>query len=90
MSAAAATCDAHLTLTGEAAGSVSVGVRRIQMTRAGAWSTPAHDDGAAEELFYVLAGRGLAWHDGSTAEIGTGDCFVFRAGAGATRCTALG
>jgi uncharacterized cupin superfamily protein len=80
---------ASWTLLGEAAGSVGVGVRRIQMT-AGAWSSPVHDHGAAEELFYVLGGRGIAWHDGSTAEIGTGDCFVFRAGAGAHTLHCLG
>jgi uncharacterized cupin superfamily protein len=73
---------ARWTLLGEAAGSVAVGVRRIQMTP-GAWSTPVHDHGAAEELFYVLAGRGLSWHDGATAEIGAGDFIVYRAGAGA-------
>ena len=58
-----------------------VGVRRIQVP-AGAWSTPVHDHGGAEEIFYVLAGRGLSWHDGATAEIGAGDCIVYLAGAG--------
>jgi uncharacterized cupin superfamily protein len=73
---------ARWTLLGEAAGSVGVGVRRIQMTP-GAWSTPVHDHGGAEELFYVLAGRGLSWQDGTTAEVGAGDCVVYRAGGGA-------
>ena len=42
---------------GEAAGSVGVGVHRIEVP-AGAWATPAHDHAGAEELFYVLGGRG--------------------------------
>jgi uncharacterized cupin superfamily protein len=67
---------------GEAAGSVTVGVRRIEVP-AGAWSTPVHDHGNAEELFFVLGGRGLSWHDGATAEIRTGDAIVCRAGGGA-------
>jgi hypothetical protein len=45
---------------GEAAGSVGVGVHRIEVP-AGAWATPAHDHAAAEELFYVLGGRGISW-----------------------------
>ena len=38
---------------------VNVGVRRIQVP-AGGWSTPAHEHGREEEIFYVLAGRGLS------------------------------
>jgi uncharacterized cupin superfamily protein len=70
------------TMLGEAAGCIAVGVRRLQIP-AGSWSTPAHDHGRAEEMFYVLAGRGIVWHRGRTAEIGAGDCLVFRARAGA-------
>jgi uncharacterized cupin superfamily protein len=69
------------TMLGEAAGSVTVGVRRMQIP-AGGWSTPAHDHGRAEELFYVLAGRGIGWHRGRTAEIGAGDCILCKARAG--------
>jgi uncharacterized cupin superfamily protein len=79
---------ARWTLLGEAAGSVTVGVRRIQVA-AGAWSTPVHDHGGAEEIFYVLGGRGLSWCDGATAEIATGDCIVYLAGAGAHTLHAL-
>jgi uncharacterized cupin superfamily protein len=68
-------------MLGEAAGCVSVGVRRIQVD-AGSWSTPAHDHGGEEELFYVLAGRGLSWHRGEAAEIRAGDCIVYAAGRG--------
>ncbi len=48
---------------GEAAGCVNVGVRRLQIP-AGGWSTPAHEHGREEEIFYVLAGRGLSWQGG--------------------------
>jgi uncharacterized cupin superfamily protein len=61
---------------GHAAGSVGVGASRIRIP-AGGWSTPAHDHGVEEELFYVLGGRGLAWHKGKTFEIGEGDCVLF-------------
>jgi uncharacterized cupin superfamily protein len=64
---------------GQAAGCVTVGVRRIEVP-AGGWSTPAHEHGRDEEIFYVLAGRGLSWQDGETYEIGPGDCIVYRGG----------
>ena len=70
------------TFLGEAAGSVEVGVRRIELPPGG-WSTPAHEHGRSEEIFYVLAGRGLSWQDGRTAEVGPGDCIVHLAGRGA-------
>jgi uncharacterized cupin superfamily protein len=60
---------------GSAVGSEGVGVQRIDVDP-GCWSTPAHVEGAAEEIFYVLAGSGLSWQDGSVYEIGTGDCLV--------------
>jgi uncharacterized cupin superfamily protein len=66
---------------GEAAGSVSVGLRRIEVAP-GAWSTPAHDHGRAEEIFYVLAGGGVSWHKGSTALVAAGDCIVYAPGRG--------
>ena len=67
---------------GRAAGSVGIGVRRIQVP-AGSWSTPAHEHRGEEEIFYVLGGHGVSWQAGRTAEIGTGDCIVYRAGRGA-------
>lgn len=67
---------------GDAAGSVSVGVRRLEIP-AGGWSTPAHEHGREEEIFYVLRGRGVSWQNGETAEVGAGDCIVYRAGEGA-------
>ncbi|MGZ4264942.1 MAG: cupin domain-containing protein [Solirubrobacteraceae bacterium] len=70
------------TLLGDAAGCVNVGVRRIEIP-AGGWSTPAHEHGREEEIFYVLAGRGISWHRGRTAGVGEGDCIVYRAHSGA-------
>ena len=73
---------------GEDAGCVGIGLRRLEV-RAGAWSTPAHEHGRSEEIFYVLGGRGLSWHKGQTAEIGAGDCIVYRPGTGAHTLHAL-
>jgi uncharacterized cupin superfamily protein len=57
-------------------------VRRIEVP-AGGWSTPAHEHGREEEIFFVLAGRGISWHRGRTAEVGAGDCIVYKAHSGA-------
>lgn len=62
---------------GEAVGTDAIGASRIQVS-AGGWSTPAHEHGAEEELFYVLAGRGIAWTGGRTCEIRAGDCILYR------------
>jgi uncharacterized cupin superfamily protein len=67
---------------GEAAGSVGVGVSRLEVADGG-WSTPAHEHGREEEIFYVLAGRGLSWQDGRTFEIRAGDCIAYLANEGA-------
>jgi len=63
------------TFLGDAAGSLGTGVRRIELA-AGGWSTPAHEHSHEEEIFYVLSGRGLAWHERGTAAIAAGDCIV--------------
>lgn len=60
---------------GRAVGTEGVGVQRIDVD-AGRWSTPAHVEGAAEEIFYVLEGSGLSWQDGAVYEIRGGDCLV--------------
>ncbi len=73
---------------GEAAGSAEIGVRRIQLP-SGSWSTPAHEHGREEELFYVLAGRGISWQAGRTAEIGAGDCVAYLPNRGAHSVHAL-
>jgi uncharacterized cupin superfamily protein len=62
---------------GAAAGSVTVGVQRIQLDE-GEISTHAHVHGADEEIFFVLGGGGLSWQDGKTHEIRAGDCLVHR------------
>ena len=67
---------------GHAAGSVGVGLNRLRF-EPGRRSTPAHDDGAEEEIFYVLAGSGLSWRAGETHEVRAGDCLVDRPAAGA-------
>ncbi len=69
----------HLVATwrnlGRAVGTQGVGVQRIDVAP-GRWSTPAHVEGASEEIFYVLEGSGLSWQDGAVHEIGPGDCLV--------------
>ena len=60
---------------GEAAGSAGVGVNRILLGPHEV-STPAHVHGADEEIFFVLNGSGLSWQDGTTYEVGPGDCLV--------------
>jgi uncharacterized cupin superfamily protein len=62
---------------GSAAGSVGVGLKRIQVDP-GKWSTPAHSEGAEEEIFFVLAGSGSSWQDGVVYEVAAGDCLVHR------------
>ena len=66
---------------GAAAGSVGVGLSRIQIYP-GMWSTPAHIHGREEEIFYVLGGTGLLWQDGANFDIAETDCFVFHGGVG--------
>jgi uncharacterized cupin superfamily protein len=75
-------------MLGEAAGSVGVGARRIELPPGG-WSTPAHEHGRGEEIFYVLGGRGLSWQRGQTYEIGAGDCIVYLPRHGAHTLHAL-
>jgi uncharacterized cupin superfamily protein len=76
------------TMLGDVAGSQKVGVRRIQVP-AGGWSTPAHEHGLDEEIFYVLAGRGVSWQGGEVSPVRAGDCIVYLAGGGAHTVHAL-
>jgi uncharacterized cupin superfamily protein len=62
-------------LLGEAAGSIQVGLRRIEIDPRRR-STPAHRHSAEEEYFFVLRGSGLSWQDGATYEVGEGDCLL--------------
>jgi uncharacterized cupin superfamily protein len=67
---------------GSAAGSVRVGVNRVEVDP-NKRSTPLHMEGDEEEVFFVLAGSGLSWQfdgdDFATYEIRPGDCLVHRA-----------
>src|ERR671923_177606 len=65
----------HWTDLGSAAGSVTVGVNRVEILP-GKRSTPVHSEGEEEEIFYVLGGSGLSWQEGETYEVGPGDCLV--------------
>ena len=62
---------------GREVGSRTVGLRRIEVAE-GHFSTPAHDHGADEEIFFVLDGEGLLWQDGKTYVVRAGDCIVHR------------
>jgi uncharacterized cupin superfamily protein len=73
---------------GEEAGCRSVGVRRIRVPEGG-WSTPAHEHGREEEIFYVLSGHGISWQGGKTAEVRAGDCILYLPRRGAHSIHAL-
>jgi uncharacterized cupin superfamily protein len=64
---------------GSAAGTSGVGVQLVDIDP-GRWSTPAHIEGAEEEISYVLAGSGLSWQDrgegGVAYPVRAGDCIV--------------
>jgi uncharacterized cupin superfamily protein len=63
---------------GDAAGAKGVGVNRVKVAP-GRLPTPPHSHGASEELFFVLAGSGLAWQDGEVHEVRPLDCVIHRA-----------
>jgi uncharacterized cupin superfamily protein len=62
---------------GREVGSRTVGLRRIEVAE-GHFSTPAHEHGADEEIFFVLGGEGLLWQGGETYTVGAEDCIVHR------------
>jgi uncharacterized cupin superfamily protein len=67
---------------GRDAGTRGVGLRRIEVAE-GYFSTPAHEHGGDEEIFFVLAGEGLLWQNGQTFTVREGDCMVHRPKRGA-------
>ncbi|HEY7961705.1 MAG TPA: cupin domain-containing protein [Solirubrobacteraceae bacterium] len=67
---------------GREAGTRTIGLRRIEVA-AGGFSTPAHEHGGDEEIFFVLDGDGLLWQEGKTCEVEGGDCIVHRPRRGA-------
>jgi uncharacterized cupin superfamily protein len=70
--------DAEWQWLGRAAGCAGVGVNRVRVAP-GKLPTPPHSHGASEELYYVLAGSGLAWQDDAVHEVRAGDCVIHRA-----------
>jgi uncharacterized cupin superfamily protein len=71
---------ARWTDLGRAAGTRTVGLRRIEIDP-GKWATPFHRHPAEEEIFFVLAGTGISLQgEGEAYEVRAGDCLVHRAG----------
>jgi uncharacterized cupin superfamily protein len=62
---------------GPAAGTRRIGASWYEVP-AGRRQMPVHVHGEEEEIFYVLAGGGLAWQKGEACEIGPGDVIVHR------------
>jgi uncharacterized cupin superfamily protein len=62
---------------GDAAGTRGVGVHRVRVAP-GKLPTPPHSHSVSEELYFVLAGSGLAWQDGDAHEVRPLDCVIHR------------
>jgi uncharacterized cupin superfamily protein len=62
---------------GRETGTRTIGLRRIEVAE-GHFSTPAHEHGADEEIFFVLGGEGLLWQDGETYVVRGEDVIVHR------------
>jgi uncharacterized cupin superfamily protein len=67
---------------GGEAGTRAIGLRRIEIAP-GCFSTPAHEHGEEEEIFFVLGGEGLLWQEGETFGVVEGDCIAHRPSRGA-------
>jgi uncharacterized cupin superfamily protein len=70
--------DASWQRLGDAAGTRAVGLSRVRV-EPGKLPTPPHSHGASEELYFVLAGSGLAWQDEVVHEVRPLDCVIHRA-----------
>ena len=55
-------------------------MRRLRVDP-GYFSTPLHVHRSDEETFFVLAGTGLSFQDGTSHEVRAGDCIVHREAA---------
>jgi uncharacterized cupin superfamily protein len=75
--AATGEMDATWQRLGDAAGTRGVGVNRVRVAP-GKLPTPPHSHGASEEVYFVLAGSGLAWQDGEVHEVRPLDCIIHR------------
>jgi uncharacterized cupin superfamily protein len=62
---------------GPVAGTDRIGVSWYEVSP-GRRQMPVHVHGEEEEIFYVLAGEGLAWQKGEACQIGPGDAIVHR------------
>ncbi len=62
---------------GREAGTRKVGLRRIEIVE-DHFSTPVHEHGVEEEIFFVLGGDGLLWQNGETCKVGPDDCIVHK------------
>jgi len=62
---------------GREAGTRTVGLRRVEIEE-GQFSSPAHEHGAEEEIFFVLAGEGLLWQSDQTYAVKGEDVIVHR------------
>ncbi|HUA74369.1 MAG TPA: cupin domain-containing protein [Solirubrobacteraceae bacterium] len=67
---------------GGEAGTRAIGLRRIEISPE-RFSTPVHEHGEEEEIFYVLGGEGLLWQQGETFALAPGDCIAHRPRRGA-------
>ena len=70
--------DATWQRLGDAAGTKDVGLNRVRVAP-GKLPTPPHSHTASEEVYYVLAGSGLAWQDGGVYDVRPRDCVIHRA-----------
>jgi uncharacterized cupin superfamily protein len=69
--------DASWQRLGDEAGAHGVGLNRVRVAP-GKLPTPPHSHGASEELYFVLAGSGLAWQDDEVHEVRPLDCVIHR------------